>query len=195
MSLGLASGRAGGGSSSGVEGHVAGLLLALAAAMLWALAAVATKLLHDVPPHLIALVQMATGCILFGPLVLGGPMPSSVRAWSAFATMGVVYTGLVYILLYGAYQKLPTALAATLTYINPIVAVVVDYAVFGVRLEWVQGLGALAILAAALGMHRPAARASPLRPPGAAPAPGAPPAPPAPRPSHGAAPPASAGCE
>lgn len=55
-------------------------------------------------------------------------------------------------LLYGAIQKIPTALVGALSFIYPAVAIVVDWAVFGHRLSLLQLLGSLAILGAAAGM-------------------------------------------
>jgi drug/metabolite transporter (DMT)-like permease len=66
--------------------------------------------------------------------------------------MGIVYTGLVFTLLYGAIQKLPTHMAGALSFIYPVVAIGVDYLAFGQRLHPGQLLGAAAILLAAAGM-------------------------------------------
>jgi len=55
-------------------------------------------------------------------------------------------------LLYGAIQKIPTALVGALSFIYPAVAIVVDWAAFGHRLSLLQLLGTLAILGAAAGM-------------------------------------------
>jgi drug/metabolite transporter (DMT)-like permease len=66
--------------------------------------------------------------------------------------MGVIYTGLVFILLYGAIQKLPTTVAGALSFIYPLVAIGVDFVAFGQRLETTQLVGAAAILIAAAGM-------------------------------------------
>jgi len=76
----------------------------------------------------------------------------SRRGWVLFVAMGVIYTGLVYILLYGAIQKLPTTLTGALSFIYPVVAIGVDYAAFGQRLQAAQIAGAAAILMAAAGM-------------------------------------------
>ena len=69
-------------------------------------------------------------------------------------TLGIVHTGLMYVLLYGAIQKLPTALTGALSFIYPIAAIGVDWIAFGHRLEALQWLGVAAILLAAAGMQR-----------------------------------------
>ena len=72
-------------------------------------------------------------------------------------------------LLYGAIQKLPTALTGALSFIYPIAAILVDWFAFGHRLEPLQWLGVAAILLAAAGMQqgwwfKPAAKAAAIKP-------------------------------
>ncbi|WP_048647984.1 DMT family transporter [Nitratireductor soli] len=129
-----------------------GIAMALGAAFFWALAAVVTKALKGMPPHLIALVQTSVGIAMLAPFANLANPPVGFGAWSALATLGIVHTGLMYILMYGAVQKLPTHLQGALSFVYPVVAIFVDYAAFGHRLQALQLLGAAAILIAAAGM-------------------------------------------
>ena len=143
------------GSGSGADDYLVGILMALGAAFFYALAAFVTKKLAGTPPHLIALVQVCVGILIVAPAVNFAALPSltgEATAWATLAAMGVIYTGLVYILLYGAIQKLPTALTGALSFIYPLVAIGVDYAAFGQRLQAAQIVGAAAILVGAAGM-------------------------------------------
>ncbi|MBF6030964.1 DMT family transporter [Pseudomonas sp. P115] len=135
-------------------GYLAGIALALGAAFLYAIAALIIKRLKAVPPHLMALIQVTTGAALLAPLVLWNSLPAGPNAWAALVTLGVVHTGLMYVLLYGAIQKLPTALTGALSFIYPIAAIFVDWFAFGHRLGWLQWLGVAAILLAAAGLQR-----------------------------------------
>jgi drug/metabolite transporter (DMT)-like permease len=130
-----------------------GILLALGAAFLYAVAALVAKKLKGVAPQLIALVQMCVGTAMLAPWALQSGWPATPSAWAHFAAIGVVYTGVMYILLYGALQRLPTATAGTLSFLYPLVAVLVDHLAFGVRLGPLQWAGATAILAAVAGMQ------------------------------------------
>lgn len=130
-----------------------GVLMALAAAALYAVAAFTTKKLTGTAPHLIALVQVAVGSLMLLPFVLGRPLPSQPRAWMSFAAMGLLYTGLMYILLYDAIQKLPTILTGALSFVYPLVAMLVDHLAFGQQLGLAQWLGAAAVLVAAAGLN------------------------------------------
>ncbi|MEO6920644.1 MAG: DMT family transporter [Collimonas sp.] len=139
-------------ASSG-SNYFAGILMALGAAFFYAIAAIITKKLAGTPPHLIALIQVCVGIVMLAPFAHLSALPSDVRSWSILVTVGVVHTGLMYILLYGAIQKLPTHLTGSLSFIYPIVAILVDYLAFGHRLQLTQLLGAAAILVAAAGMN------------------------------------------
>lgn len=58
----------------------------------------------------------------------------------------------MYQLLYSAIQKLPTPVTGSLSFIYPLVAMVVDYLVFHHALSAVQLLGGMLILFAAAGI-------------------------------------------
>ncbi|RDS89910.1 DMT family transporter [Pseudomonas fluorescens] len=136
------------------DDYLAGIALALGAALLYAIAALIIKRLKDVPPHLMALIQVTTGALLLAPLVPWHSLPVTTNAWAALVTLGVVHTGVMYVLLYGAIQKLPTAITGALSFIYPIAAIFVDWIAFGHRLGWLQWLGVATILLAAAGLQR-----------------------------------------
>lgn len=66
-------------------------------------------------------------------------------------TLGIVHTGIMYQLLYSAIQKLPTPITGSLSFIYPVVAIVVDNLVFGHALNLTQLAGGALILFAAAG--------------------------------------------
>ncbi|MGV8921138.1 MAG: DMT family transporter [Pseudomonas sp.] len=134
--------------------YLSGIALALGAAFLYAVAALIIKRLTGTPPHLIALIQVCTGALMLAPFADFSPLPQQATAWGSLLTLGLVHTGFMYVLLYGAIQKLPTALTGALSFIYPIAAIFVDWLAFGHRLSFVQWLGVLAILLAAAGMQQ-----------------------------------------
>ncbi|KFC67343.1 Permease of the drug/metabolite transporter (DMT) superfamily protein [Devosia sp. LC5] len=143
---------ANGKTGSGGSDYLGGILLSLGAAFFYAIAALVTKQLRGIPPHLIALIQVGVGMLMAAPFAGFSSLPTSAATWGSLAAIGVVHTGLVYILLYGAIQKLPTPLIGALSFIYPVVAILVDFIVFGHRLGGWQLLGAAAILVAAAAM-------------------------------------------
>ncbi|MGP0012012.1 DMT family transporter [Pseudomonas sp.] len=134
--------------------YLLGIGLALAAALLYAIAALIIKRLKGTPPHLIALVQVCTGVLLLAPWAHISAFPQQASAWGSLLTLGVVHTGVMYVLLYGAIQKLPTAMTGALSFIYPIAAIFVDWFAFGHQLVLVQWVGVIAILLAAAGMQQ-----------------------------------------
>lgn len=148
--------------------YALGIAMALGAAFFWAVASVIAKRLTGTPPHLIALVQVAVGVVMLAPFAGLGTPPQGATTWLLLVTLGVVHTGLMYILLYGAVQKLPTFLQGALSFIYPVVAIGVDFVAFGHWLQPTQWLGAAAILLAAAAMNLQATR--PRRPVPQAPA-------------------------
>jgi len=129
--------------------YFAGILMALAAAFFWAAAAIVTKKLKGTPPHLIALIQVCTGVLLLAPFAHFNGLPQTNGAWASLVTLGIVHTGLMYVLLYGAIQKLPTALTGALSFIYPIAAIFVDWFAFGHRLHDGAGFGGASSMVAA----------------------------------------------
>jgi drug/metabolite transporter (DMT)-like permease len=133
--------------------YFAGIVMALGAAFFWAVAAIVTKKLAGTPPHLIALIQVTVGIVILAPFANLSELPADIGTWAMLAIIGVVHTGLMYILMYGAIQKLPTHLQGSLSFIYPVVAILVDFLAFGHRLHPVQFVGAAAILISAAGMN------------------------------------------
>ncbi|MER9642023.1 DMT family transporter [Mesorhizobium sp. M0239] len=133
--------------------YFTGIVMALGAAFFWAVAAIVTKKLKGTPPHLIALIQVCVGVVMLAPFANFSQLPADAWSWTMLATLGIVHTGLMYILMYGAIQKLPTHLQGSLSFIYPVVAILVDVVAFGHRLHLSQIVGATAILIAAPGMN------------------------------------------
>lgn len=130
--------------------YLLGILLAVAAALCYAVAAFVTKRLKGTSPYLIALVQVLTGIVMLAPLADWHDLPAVPQDWAMVATLGIVHTGVMYAFLYSAIQKLPVVLTGTLSFLYPVVAVIVDMSAFGHVLTPVQALGGAAILFAAI---------------------------------------------
>lgn len=70
--------------------------------------------------------------------------------WGWLIGLGLIHTGLMYVLMYAAYQQLPTAKIAVLAFTYPAVAMVADWAVYGHHIGLVQALGVPLIVLASL---------------------------------------------
>lgn len=159
------------GDFASVGGYLLGIGQALLAALLYGLSTVVTKLITGVRPHLIALVQVLVGIPLLLPFADFGAMGGTGADWGWLVGLGVIHTGLMYVLMYAAYAQLPTAKIAVLAFVYPAVAMVTDWAVYGHHIGLVQALGVPLIVTAGLKvtLARPRAAAPAPRTAGRAP--------------------------
>ncbi|MEU9283792.1 DMT family transporter [Streptomyces sp. NPDC048275] len=154
--------------TGGDSTYLLGIGQALLAALLYGLSTLVTKRITGVRPHLIALVQVLVGIPLLLPFADFGAMRGTGAAgWGWLAGLGLIHTGLMYVLMYSAYAKLPTAKIAVLAFTYPAVAMVMDWAVYGHHIGLVQALGVPLIVTASLKVTL--AKSAPA--PAAAPAP------------------------
>ncbi|MFE6287932.1 DMT family transporter [Streptomyces sp. NPDC057877] len=140
-------------------GYLTGIGQALLAALLYGLSTLVTKRISGVRPHLIALVQVLVGIPLLLPFASFGRMSGTGADWGWLVGLGVIHTGLMYVLMYAAYAQLPTSKIAVLAFVYPAVAMVADWAVYGHHIGLVQALGVPLIVLASLKvtLARPAA--------------------------------------
>ena len=133
-----------------------GIVLTLAAASLYAVATLATQRLKRLASAQIAMLQM-----LIGVLALAAPawqLLSAVqltpKAWAAVVVLGLVQTAWMYTLMYSAFQRLSAQAIAGLSFIYPVVAVLVDLLWFGHHPAPTQALGMALILVAVWAYRR-----------------------------------------
>lgn len=135
------------------EHYLRGILLALGAALCYAVVAIAARYLKQVAPQLLVLIQLTLGALLLLPLAELDVTAYHIETWMVLIALGAVHTGLMSTLLYSAIGKLPGNLVAALSFLYPVIAVLVDWVVFGHRLSLWQFAGGLAILLAAAASH------------------------------------------
>ncbi|QBR00001.1 DMT family transporter [Paraburkholderia pallida] len=152
--------------ASGVlaESHVAdhpryliGLAEALGGSVLYASVTLIAKSLRELRPHLLTLTQCAVGTIclpLIAPFVAPLEFAHIAPAqWGWLVGMGVLHTGLSYVLIYGALPRLTTPVIAVLLFIYPLTAIAVDAIVYGRALSVPQLAGMVLIVTASLGVN------------------------------------------
>ncbi|WP_045310480.1 DMT family transporter [Lentzea aerocolonigenes] len=130
--------------------YLLGIGQALLAALLYAFATIIAKQLKGIRPHLIALVQVTAGIFLLLPFVDFSGTASIGNGWAWLVGIGVIHTCVMYVLMYSSYQKLPTSLIAVLSFVYPVVAIIVDMSVYGTRIHPLQIVGILLICGASL---------------------------------------------
>ncbi|RWR25692.1 DMT family transporter [Sinirhodobacter populi] len=141
------SGMAGGGSA--IDGI--GIAAAVAAAFLYALVTIIAKRLPRSGGLQLTLIQCLCGSVVLAPWLSLTPEDVTGEQWKWFATIGLVHTGAVYIMLYNALPKLPIAVAAVLLFLYPVSAIIVDAAWFRHPISLMQVAGFFCVLLASLG--------------------------------------------
>ena len=131
-----------------------GVALALAAALLYAVATLATRKLSGITPAQIAGLQLLLGAGLLAPWADFSASSFTATTWVSLLTLGLVHTGLMYNLMYAAFQRLSAERIAALSFIYPLVAIVVDLLAFHLVLGGTQVLGMGLILLAIVGHQR-----------------------------------------
>ncbi len=144
-----------------------GVALACAAAFLYAIATLVTRRLKHLPSAQIAVVQMAVGTAVLMPIAWPAMGPLDARGWLAVLTLGLVHTAFMYTIMYAAFQRLPAQSIAALSFIYPLVALLVDLLFFKVVLSPWQWLGMGAILLAVIADQRKWGTAKPSLQPSA----------------------------
>lgn len=129
-----------------VAGHVGGFF--------YALATLATRKLSGIPAAQIAGLQLLAGALVLAPWVDMSVHSVTPLGWAALLTLGLVHTGLQYNLMYSAFQHLSAERIAALSFIYPLVAIVVDFAFFDLVLGVVQVVGMLLIFLAIVAYQR-----------------------------------------
>jgi drug/metabolite transporter (DMT)-like permease len=129
-----------------------GILLTLGAALLYAIATLLAKGLGRQRPEVTALCQTVVGILLLGPFAhFSRPVP--VASWGWLAGIGILHTGIAYVLMYSAYPRLTTPVIGLLTFLYPLVAILVDWGLYRHPLTLGQGAGMLLIACGTLGVR------------------------------------------
>ena len=89
------------------------------------------------------LIYLVNHKYLYGGIHLNGLNGSG---WICLLIVGLVHTGLTYCLYFSSLKELPGQEAAILSYIDPLVAVVIGVLLLGEPLSWQQLLGGGLIL-------------------------------------------------
>lgn len=144
--------------------YVAGVLMCLGGSFCYAaVTLLASRAPAPISPFALALWQCLVGAVLlaWAPLAFGGP--HTAAAWAWLTGLGVLHTGLAYVILFAGMARLALGKVAVLQFVYPLTAVLVDWAVYGRTLSPVQ-LGGVLLMAAALWTIRRPARATVAKP-------------------------------
>lgn len=138
------------GDLSGGNRHLTGIFFGLGAAVLYATVVLLNKFIRNVTGiHRTFLQFLAAIAVLLPYVALSsgitlGNMNSF--GWINLLIVGLVHTGVTYCLYFSALEYVPGQKAAILSYIDPLVAVLISVTVLGEALSLSQAIGGLLIL-------------------------------------------------
>lgn len=140
-----------------------GITLTLGAALLYAVATILAKGLGQQRAEVTVLCQTLVGVVMLAPFAdIGHPIPPA--SWGWLAGIGILHTGIAYVLMNSAFPRLTTPVIGIITFIYPVVAIVIDWALYAHPLRPAQAAGmaliALATLGVRLGWRFPIRRVS-----------------------------------
>lgn len=128
---------------------VVGPFYALAASLLYAFVIITGKYIKQASPYLVTIIQTSIGVIMLLPFVhYSFFMHLTAANWFYSIFTGIVHTGIVYLLFYGSIRSLPTPVISALTYLDPLVAILLDVLITGFVPAYLQILGILFIFIA-----------------------------------------------
>ncbi len=130
-----------------------GIFFGLGAAVLYACVILANKKFPGVPAYEKTILQLSMAAIALLPYVLLTEDLSAVTltplAGVLLLIAGIVHTGIAYWLYFGAMGSLPSHSIALLSYMDPILAIVLSLVLLQEPMTLAAGIGAVMILAAA----------------------------------------------
>ncbi len=139
---------------TGVTKSVKGIVFGLAAAALYSTVIVINKFVRELSPVETTFVQLLVAAVTMIPYVL---LTEDVTCFvfdtkSVILTLvvGVFHTGFAYMIYFSSVQKIPAQTTAVFSYIDPVTAIIISAVILGERMDSVQIIGTVLILAATL---------------------------------------------
>lgn len=130
--------------------HLTGILFGLGAAVLYATVILLNKFIKNVDGIHRTFLQFLAAITVLVPYVLltSGVNLASLngKGWANLLIVGLVHTGVTYCLYFSSLKELPGQKAAILSYIDPLVAVLVSVFILGEEMTLLQVIGGALIL-------------------------------------------------
>ncbi len=134
--------------------EIRGILLGVGAAVLYAAIVVQNKKLHNISAYDRTIAQLAISAIVLLPynLIVGNLNDISFTPTTVILLLvvGVVHTGISYFLYFGSMNGLPAQTLAILSYIDPVVAIILSACVLRESIDVFDVIGAVLVLGAAV---------------------------------------------
>ena len=138
------------GDLSGASSHLTGILFGLGAASLYATVIMLNKFIKNVEGIHRTFLQFLAAIVVLIPYVAftsGANLAvMDGMGWLCLLIVGFIHTGVTYCLYFTSLKDIPGQKAAILSYIDPLIAVVISVTILGESMSFVQIIGGLLIL-------------------------------------------------
>ena len=135
---------------AGGENDLIGILFGLGAAVFYAMVVLLNKFIQNVEGIHRTFLQFLSAIVVLLPYVLMtsgvtlGSLPGA--GWGNLLIVGLIHTGITYCMYFSSLKELPGQKAAILSYIDPLVAVLVSVTILGEPMTAWQAVGGILIL-------------------------------------------------
>ena len=127
-----------------------GVILGIGAGALYATIILMNKKLKDISSYDTTVVQLAAASIILVPYCLltvdVGLLAVTPVSVVLMCIVGIVHTGIAYVLYFGSIKELPAQTVAIFSYIDPILAILLSALLLKENMDMLSILGALLIL-------------------------------------------------
>jgi len=144
--------------------EITGVLYGVGAAVLYATVMLLNQKLKDISAYDKTTVQLLTAAVVILPYMLlrqSEPLPQlQWYQWALLAVVGIVHTGVAYWLYFGAMGALKAQSVAILSYLDPVIAIVLSALVLREKMDGLAICGTVLILASAFVSQLPEKKVS-----------------------------------
>lgn len=140
----------GGSSTAETYNHLVGILYGLSGAALYASVILMNKFIKGVGSFETTLIQLiSAGLVLLPSIIYTGASNFTginSKSWFFIAIVGIIHTGIAYLLYFTSMKELKGQTIAILSYIDPISAVIIAAIFLGETMTLIQIVGGILIL-------------------------------------------------
>jgi drug/metabolite transporter (DMT)-like permease len=133
--------------------YLIGIALTFVAALFAGAAMMISRRIGRERPLGVVLIQCVVGIAMVAPFADYASVASFGPHWGWLVGLGVIHSGVVYVLFYRAYPRLSVGTIAVLAFVYPGVALLLDYLVYGHALGMLQLAGVALIVFGTLGVN------------------------------------------
>ncbi|GGA50766.1 DMT family transporter [Dyella nitratireducens] len=132
--------------------YLVGIALTFLAALLCGASLLMSRKVGKQRPFALVMIQCWVGVLMLGWFSSASVLHWGMH-WLWLVGLGVIHSGIVYVLFYSSYPRLPVVTIAVMAFVYPLVTLLLDYVLYGHRLAAVQMMGLALILLGTLGVN------------------------------------------